>query len=147
MDWGGVNLGQLEMSPIIPPFSSERRAQKEKTHLSSSKTSRHVAKRIAKKAIDTKKVKFWLLLSCVFFKVSADGFYTELVYSGVDSEVEVGRWYKVSAVAVGSSLQLFVDNVKVLEIQDNSHFMRFLRASSVSRMYSLRANFASFNTM
>ncbi len=50
-----------------------------------------------------------------------DGVYQELAFSGLYSEVEAGRWYTVSAVAVCGSLQLFVDGVKVLEALDYSH--------------------------
>ena len=45
---------------------------------------------------------------------------TELASSGLISEVEVGRWYMISAVVDDSTLQLFVDGVKVLEVQDSS---------------------------
>ena len=44
----------------------------------------------------------------------------ELASSGLISEVEVGKWYLISAVVVDNTLQLFVDGVKVLEVQDNS---------------------------
>ena len=68
---------------------------------------------------------YWLGLGCWGHKYSiskvVNGIYQELNYSGLASEVVAGRWYLVSAVAVGSSLQLFVDGVKVLEVQDNSH--------------------------
>ena len=68
---------------------------------------------------------YWLGLGCWGHKYSiskvVDGVYTELAYSGVASQVEVDRWYSVSAIAVGNNLQLFVDGVMVLEVQDSSH--------------------------
>ena len=48
------------------------------------------------------------------------GVYQELVSSGLASEVESGRWYLFSAVAVDYMLQLSVDGVKVLQVQDSS---------------------------
>jgi hypothetical protein len=68
---------------------------------------------------------YWLGLGCWEHKYSisrvVDGVYTELAFSGLASEVEVGRWYTITAVAFVDTLQLFVDGVKVLEVQDNSH--------------------------
>ena len=67
---------------------------------------------------------YWMGLGCWGHKYSiskvVSGVYEELVSSGLDSEVDVGRWYLVSAVAVDDRLQLFVDGVKVLEVQDSS---------------------------
>ncbi len=67
---------------------------------------------------------YWLGLGCLGHKFSISkvvgGVYQELASSGLASEVVVGRWYLVSAVAVEDTLQLFVDGVKVLEVQDNS---------------------------
>jgi len=68
---------------------------------------------------------YWLGLGCWGHKYSiskvVNGVSQELTYSGSASEVVAGRWYLVSAVAIGNSLQLFVDGVKVLEVQDSSH--------------------------
>ena len=68
---------------------------------------------------------YWLGLGCWGHKYSiskvVNGVYQELTYSGSASDVVSGRWYLVSAVAIGNSLQLFVDGVKVLEVQDSSH--------------------------
>jgi hypothetical protein len=68
---------------------------------------------------------YWLGLGCWGHKYSiskvVNGVYQELTYSGSASEVVAGRWYLISAVAIGNSLQLFVDGVKVLEVQDSSH--------------------------
>ena len=50
-----------------------------------------------------------------------DGVYTELAHSGVASEVQVGRWYTVTAVVVGGNLEMIVDGVKILQVQDASH--------------------------
>jgi outer membrane protein assembly factor BamB len=67
---------------------------------------------------------YWMGLGCWGHKFSiskmVDGVGTELASSGLISEVEVGRWYMISAVVVDSTLQLFVDGVKVLVVQDNS---------------------------
>ena len=49
-----------------------------------------------------------------------NGVNQELASYGLASEVEVGRWYLVSAVAVDGILQLFVDGTNVLQVQDNS---------------------------
>jgi hypothetical protein len=68
---------------------------------------------------------YWLGLGAWGHRYSiskvVNGVYTELASSGFASEVEVGRWYMVSAVVIDSTLQLFVDGVKVLEVQDSSH--------------------------
>ena len=68
---------------------------------------------------------YWLGLGCWGHKYSiskvVNGVSQELTYSGSASEVVPGRWYLISAVAIDNSLQLFVDGVKVLEIQDSSH--------------------------
>jgi hypothetical protein len=50
-----------------------------------------------------------------------DGVYTELANSGVASEVQVGRWYTVTAFVVGGNLEMIVDGVKILQVQDASH--------------------------
>ena len=67
---------------------------------------------------------YWLGLGCWGHKYSISkivgGVYQELASSGLASEVDVGRWYLVSAVAVDNKLQLFVDGAKVLEVQDGS---------------------------
>ena len=67
---------------------------------------------------------YWMGLGCWGHKFSIskmdNGTGTELASSGLINEVEVGRWYMISAVVVDSTLQLFVDGVKVLEVQDNS---------------------------
>lgn len=67
---------------------------------------------------------YWLGLGNWGHKYSiskvVNGVYQELASSGLVSELEVGRWYLVSAVAVDTKLQLFVDGVKVLEVQDSS---------------------------
>ena len=49
-----------------------------------------------------------------------NGVNQELASYGLASEIEVGRWYLVSAVAVDDVLQLFVDGTNVLQIQDNT---------------------------
>ena len=49
-----------------------------------------------------------------------DGVGTELASSGLGSQVEVDRWYTLTAVAVCGTLKLLVDGVKVLEVQDDS---------------------------
>jgi hypothetical protein len=68
---------------------------------------------------------YWLGLGCGGHKYSiarvVDGVYEELAYFGLDSEVEVYRWYTLTVAAVSGTLQLFVDGVKVLEVQDDSH--------------------------
>jgi hypothetical protein len=67
---------------------------------------------------------YWLGLGCWGHKFSISkvvgGVTQELASSGLASEVEVGRWYLVSAVAVDGTLQLFVDGINVLQVQDNS---------------------------
>ena len=67
---------------------------------------------------------YWMGLGCWGHKFSIskmfNGTGTELASFGLISEVEVGRWYMISAVVVDSTLQLFVDGVKVLEVQDSS---------------------------
>jgi uncharacterized repeat protein (TIGR02543 family) len=68
---------------------------------------------------------YWLGLGLWGHKYSisraVDGVYTELASSGASSEVQVGKWYTVTAVAVSGTLQLFVDGIKVLEANDYSH--------------------------
>ena len=67
---------------------------------------------------------YWMGLGCWGHKYSISKIYngtgTELASSGLISEVVVGRWYMISAVVVDTTLQLFVDGDKVLEVQDNS---------------------------
>jgi hypothetical protein len=67
---------------------------------------------------------YWLGLGCWGHKYSiskvVNGVYEELVSFGLASEVVTGKWYLVSAIALDGMLQLFVDNVKVLEVQDAS---------------------------
>jgi len=67
---------------------------------------------------------YWLGLGCWGHEYSiskvVNGVYQEIAYSGLASEVMVGRWYSVSAVAVDNVLQLYVDGANVLEVQDNS---------------------------
>ena len=67
---------------------------------------------------------YWMGLGCWGHKYSiskvVNGVYQELASSGLASEVELGRWYLVSAVAVDGVLQLYVDGIKVLEAQDTS---------------------------
>jgi hypothetical protein len=50
-----------------------------------------------------------------------DGVYTELVSSGTIASVQTNTTYKIRAVVYGNILQLYVDDVKVLETTDTSH--------------------------
>ena len=67
---------------------------------------------------------YWLGLGCWGHKYSIskvlNGVPQELTSFGLASELEANKWYLISAVAVDNVLQLFVNNVKVLEWQDTS---------------------------
>ena len=63
----------------------------------------------------------WNSKYCISKVVGIDTNVIKLASTGLKSEVELNRWYTVSAIVEGNTLQMFVDGIMVLEAQDNSH--------------------------